>query len=228
MKYVIMCGGHYEQFIVPRQLLKCCGERIVDRTIRLLEKCGVKREDIEISTENPVFESCGVQLLYNKKNYYEVSPTGNIDDGYWVNCFARTEAPTTYLFGDVFYSEDCIKQIVEAETTDIIFFSTAKPFARNYVKSHVEPLAFKVYDWRRFYGAIEDCKRLYDAGKFWRHPIAFDVWAVLKGLPTEIDVFKKQTADVFGEGFHAIYDYTCDVDRISDIQAIEKALNYRP
>ena len=32
-----MCGGEYKDFKIPKQLLKINGERIVDRTIKLLK-----------------------------------------------------------------------------------------------------------------------------------------------------------------------------------------------
>lgn len=36
MKYVIMCGGYYEQWKTPKQLQIVNGEALVERTIRLL------------------------------------------------------------------------------------------------------------------------------------------------------------------------------------------------
>ena len=37
MKYIIMCGGDYKDFKIPKQLSLIKGERVVDRTIRLLK-----------------------------------------------------------------------------------------------------------------------------------------------------------------------------------------------
>ena len=54
MKYIIMCGGQYQQWSTPRQLIKIRGEPIVARTIRLLRENGVT--DIAISSSNKVFE----------------------------------------------------------------------------------------------------------------------------------------------------------------------------
>ena len=46
MKYVIMCGGYYQNFKeTPKQLSVVNGERIVDRTIRLLKENGIEEEN---------------------------------------------------------------------------------------------------------------------------------------------------------------------------------------
>ena len=41
MKYIIMCGGKYSNFQTPKQLIEINGERLVDRTIRLLRERGI-------------------------------------------------------------------------------------------------------------------------------------------------------------------------------------------
>ena len=41
MKYIIMCGGKYPKFEIPKQLLKVNGEVLVERTIRLLKENGI-------------------------------------------------------------------------------------------------------------------------------------------------------------------------------------------
>ena len=54
MKYILMCGGNYPKFEVPRQLLKVNGEVLIERTIRLLRENGIT--DIAISTNNKAFD----------------------------------------------------------------------------------------------------------------------------------------------------------------------------
>ena len=66
MKYIIMCGGTYIKFQQPRQLLVVAGERIVDRTIRLLKQEGIT--DMAISTNNDAFKDCGAPLIQDKYN----------------------------------------------------------------------------------------------------------------------------------------------------------------
>ena len=67
MKYIIMAGGSYEKFEIPKQLLKVNGEVIIERTIRLLRENGVK--DIAISTNNPAFDYLDVEKLRHENNY---------------------------------------------------------------------------------------------------------------------------------------------------------------
>ena len=39
MKYILMCGGNYkDKFEIPKQLLEVNGEKLVERTIRLLKE----------------------------------------------------------------------------------------------------------------------------------------------------------------------------------------------
>ena len=67
MKYIIMCGGEYDKFKTPKHLSIIKGERIVDRTIRLLRENGIK--DIYISSNNPLFDDCGVPRLEHNNTF---------------------------------------------------------------------------------------------------------------------------------------------------------------
>ena len=67
MRYIIMCGGIYNNWETPRQLLKIRGEPIVARTIRLLRECGVN--DIAISSNYNTFKQFHVPLMYHNNNF---------------------------------------------------------------------------------------------------------------------------------------------------------------
>lgn len=223
MIYIIMCGGDMTDH--PKQLSKVYGEVLVERTIRLLKESGIKQEDIYISSNNPIFDNFGVARIAHSNNNYLYKDGYEKNPHYWVDAYVRIDVPATYLHGDVFYSPECIKKIVETETDDVAFFSTAFPLIKDYLKPHVEPLGTKVVNQERFHWAIQRCKELDDAGKFWRRPISYDVWAVLKGVPTEYDYFKPQTPEIFGEGFVPIFDYSCDIDTPKkDIEKMNRIL----
>ena len=197
-----MCGGDYTYWDKPRQLTEINGEPIVARTIRLLREAGVK--DIAISSNNPVFKKFGVPVLTHDNNFVS---HGKTSTGYWVDCFYPTDAPTCYIMGDVVFSPEAIKTIVEYETDDIMFFGSKKPFADVYPKIWREPFAFKVVNQKRFRTAIEEVKALYVANVFKRHPIAWEFWAVIQGTdPNRIN-----------RHYVGINDYTCDIDKPSDI-----------
>jgi len=210
MKYIIMCGGQYREWKTPRQLAVVKGERIVERTIRLLRENGIK--DIAISSNDPVFELCGVPVLRHD-NFYFVWKDWNAD-GHWCNCFYLTEEPTCYLFGDVYFSPEAIKTIVETQTDDIELFGSAKPFADNYIKPWVEPFAFKVVDVEHFEDAIMELKEKTKTS--WREPIAWELWCIIKGRRIDIDDYRKD--------YTVINDYTCDIDHKQDIEELEKVL----
>ena len=201
MKYIIMCGGGRIGEI-PKQMYRVNGEEIVERTIRLLRAEGV--EDIAISTMDTVFEKYKVPLLEHDKTYFNRSGRK-----YWVDGFYPTDEPATYLFGDVYFSPEAIHKIVTTDTNDIEFFASAPPFAREYPKPWAEPFAFKVVNQQHFRKAIADVKCLCDSGSYTRHPIAWELWGMIKGtLINHIDY----------RSYTAINDYTCDVDQEGDVK----------
>lgn len=208
MKYIIMCGGEYKRWNTPRQLLEIDGEPIVARTIRLLKKCGVN--DIAISSNNPVFEQFGVPVLKHD-NHWEVYVKDKklASNGSWLNAFYLTDYPVCYLMGDVVFSPEAIKKIVETETDDIQFFASSPPFAKNYPKKHAEPFAFKVVNTKKFWKAIAKTKECEQKQMFLRDPIAWELWQVISNSPINF---------IFYGNYVAINDYTCDIDTESDLQ----------
>jgi hypothetical protein len=199
MKYILMCGGKYRKWEVPRHLTVIDGETIIGRTIRLLREEGIT--DIAISTDNPVFEQFGVPLLKHN-NTYEANGY-NDWTGHWVDAFYPTNNPACYIFGDVFFSLEAIKTIVNTPTDDIEFFASAPPFAADYPKKSAEPFALKVRDQAMLHDAIKRVKRLYSTGAFKRKPIMWELWQVIKDTPiNQIDY----------TNYTVINDYTCDID----------------
>lgn len=203
MKYILLCGGmnskEQKRFDKPRHLLEIKGEPIVARTIRLLRENGV--EDISISTDAPeLFEGFGVKII---KRYFD---TGSL----WIDCFPTILVPVCYLFGDVVFSPEAIKKIVETETEDVEFFASAPPFPTIYKKRWAEPFAFKVQNAQHFREAIEKTRDLHLIYKaFKREPIAWELWQVIKRTPLNIIDYTNYTV---------INDYTCDIDEPEDIK----------
>jgi len=213
-KYIIMCGGNYKHWETPRHLSIVMGEELVARTIRLLRENGIT--DISISTHNPVFEKFGVPILKHD-NKFEARYF-KIEEGNWFNCFYPTEEPVCYMFGDVFYSNEAIKTIVNTETDDIEFFGSRPPFADSYIKDHEEPFALKVANQKHLREAIEKTKELDKQGAFWRQPIMWELWTVIKGTPLQV---KKGE---YPAEYTVINDYTCDIDWKQDIINLEMIL----
>ena len=212
MKYIIMCGGNYRAWEKPRQLLPFLGEPIVARTIRLLRENGI--EDISISSNKPGFDCFGVPVI-NHYNSYDAA-SYNKSKGNWCDAFFFSDDPTCYLFGDVVFSENAIRKIVQYETDDVMLFGSSPPFSKEYPKRWIEPFAFKAQDMDHLYRAVEDVKRLDKAGRFNRRPIAWEVWNVVSRGP-DGDV---NTIDC--SSYKAINDWTCDIDKPSEIPLLER------
>ena len=212
MKYIIMCGGNYSWWEEPKHLTKVNGEPLVARTIRLLRENGI--EDIAISSKDERFSNFGVPRLEHENNYKtEKSKTIS---GYWVDAFYPSDEPTTYLYGDVYYSNNCIKTIIDTPTNDILFFASTKPCRPDYFKQWEEPFAFKVVNQTRFKKGIATCKIKRDMGETKREPISWELYRVLNNI--DINVHKIRG------GFVAINDISTDVDCIEDAKELEKII----
>ena len=200
MIYIIMCGSNHEKINgIPRQLVEIKGERILDRTIRLLRENGVK--DIGITCTDNAFHDVDAEIIH-----YDSS-------GPWINAFVKTYEPTTYILGDVYFSPEAIRKIVETDTNDIEFFASAPPFATGYSKPWAEPFAFKVVNHKHFHDSIAKVKELSRQGAWHRDPISWELWQVIKGTPINQICYTNYTV---------INDYTCDIDEPSDIRTMER------
>lgn len=206
MRYIIMCGGTYGE--KPKHLLMVRGECIVERTIRLLRKCGA--EDIAISTNDDRFEWLEVPILKHENDYIY----GHEERHCWLKAFYPTTQPVTYIFGDVYFSEAAIRKIVETETDSIMFFASAPPYAKEYMKPWSEPMAYKVMDPELFFSKIEECHRYDLEGKFKREAVSWELWQVIKGTPLNRILLN----------YTAIRDYSCDVDDEEEARELEERL----
>ena len=216
MKYILMCGGRYDEFTTPKQLLKVNGEVIIERTIRLLKENGIK--DIAISTTNPAFDYLEVPKLKHNNTFIHEYKNEKAK-GWWLDAFYPTDEPTCYIWGDVYFSEAAIKTIVETETDDIELFGSMPPFADNYVKRWIEPFALKVFNTNHLKESIQKTKELAIEGKTWRtNPIIWELWTVIKDVPLQTK------ADEYIYNYTAINGYTIDVDDADDVIKIENYL----
>lgn len=209
MKYIIMAGGVYPAWETPRQLTQIRGEPLVGRTIRLLKEAGV--DDIAISTHDERFNGFGVPLLHHENTFHGYE--GGM--GTWVEAFYPMEDAACYLMGDVLFSPEAIKKIVETETDSIAFFASAPPFDHRYIKQYAEPFGFKIADQKAFRSAIETVKALEKSGAFLRRPIAWELWQVIQGTPLNTIV----------TDYTVINDYTCDIDRMEDAERLRGITN---
>ena len=210
-KYILMCGGKYDKWQTPKHLTPIKGEPIVARTIRLLRENGV--EDIAISTNQEGFDGLGVPILHHDNNY----KLGlDHDYGNWLDAFYPSNDPICYIFGDVVFSPEAIRTIVNTQTDSIEFFASAEPLPSFYPKPWAEPFAFKVVDTDLFFESIERAKRYEKECLFYRKPVSWELWQLIKRTPINRIDYSNYTA---------INDYTCDIDSPEDIAIIERLVN---
>lgn len=207
MKYIIMAGGEYERFKTPKHLSVVKGEVIIKRTIRLLKENGIK--DIAISSNNPMFDGLGVPRLEHTNTYKQVNGT---QEGYWLDAYYPVEEPVCYLYGDVYYSENAIKTIINYKSDKNILFGTSD--AKNkYHNNWGEPFAYLVNDYSTFFKGIEDVKRLQDKGFTKRMPVTWELYRYLNNLDVNVQ-------RVLDDTYVAIDDETMDVDSPEELEAM--------
>ena len=208
MIYVIMCGGEYIQWNPPKWLQVVNGEPIAGRTIRLLKEQGVN--GIFISATDKRLKSLGVPVLEHDNPYTNTDTLHS----YWCDAFYPSDRPTCYLFGDVVYSPEAIKTIIDFQTDDIMFFGSSEPAPEGSYKRWGEPYAFKVVDTAYFKACIHFTKALQDKGRFKRPPLAWELWQVIQNTPL----------NEIMPNYCTINDYTCDVDDMDDLNHMDNVL----
>lgn len=212
MVIILSDSRNAQPFETPRQLTKINGEPLVARTIRLLKENGIN--DIIITSHDKRFDNLGAERYEPKNNIYEPFK----ETGYWLNAFPLeilTE-PTIYLFGDVYYSENAIKTILETPTDDILFFCTYKNQDPRYIKHHDEPMAYKVVNIDKFKEHIQKVKDAKDKGLCCREPVTWELYRSINNQELNIHTMTK--------GYVAINDESCDIDSINDIVLLERKL----
>ena len=198
-KYIILAKGGHKGFTEPRQLTKINGERILDRTIRLLKENGIK--DI-IVTGN--YTDIDAKVIDPEGNTYEY----DTDKGYWLDAFKGIIGNYTYIWGDVYFTDEAIKTIVETKVKENTLFCTDEK-----VKGWNEPLAYKIVNKDKFEKSIETCKRMYDNGKAKRNPIIWEVYRIENGININKHILKDNVI--------MINDETTDIDSPRDIAKLK-------
>lgn len=234
MKYIIMCGGDYPKFKIPKQLLKVNDEVIVERTIRLLRENGIT--DIAVSSNNPAFRYLDVEIITDDSNNYVCGdPNSNIKAvKSWLQAYTLENEPTCYLHGDVYYSEDAIKRIINKPVKNTMFICVPdKQDIPNRDKRNIkgrEPIGYKVENYKMFNASVLNLLQMVNNGDFKNakiDPISWTVYRYINGL--DLGLNANSYADlnsIFNSNgdYMIINDYTTDIDSIEDIKKIEEVL----
>lgn len=199
MRYVIMANGkgrrwgHYNG--VPKHLISFNGETLLARTVRLIHEFDITGEVI-ISSANLAYEIEGAAIHVPLRSDREIDRF----------CYELIQDNVCFLYGDVFYTEKTMAQIVERSVKDILFFGTNKTIVAVKVRDgklmrrYLDTLIGMVDD-----GALKDAKgwQLYHAVQ----EMPLDGYAISYGYvliddcttdfntPEEFEVFRKRSLD---------------------------------
>lgn len=208
-KYIILACSNDETFDIPRQLVEINGERLIDRTIRLLKENGVY--DITVLCNDDRFNYLDVSIYKPRNDVYDYINK----KGYWLDAFPNEliEDNVCFIWGDVYFSSDAISKIVNTECEENLFFCSHNNRSEYYIKEYDEPFGYKIVDSDLFKKHIEIVKKLYDEGKTCRHPIIWEVYRSMNNIDINTHLMTKN--------YVAINDITCDIDSYIDKYLIE-------
>jgi len=145
-----------------KHLLTVGGETLLYRQVRLAKKHGA--DEVYIASSFPEHETLGAHRYTPTNNIYEIDRF-LCSSELWNN-----EGTTTYLYGDVYYSENAIRMILNAKTNEAIFFGRApcsddqyafnnELYALKFAPDFHEELAKHIYHVRNAFinGQINRC-----------------------------------------------------------------------
>lgn len=162
MIYVIMAAGdgkRWNNYLgVPKQLIEINGETLLGRTTRILKENGI--DNYVITGKDERFGEYG-RLITQSHNDCEVDR------------FELFNEPVCYLYGDVYYTEEAIKTIINAWVEDVMFLGSGQ-----------EIFAVKVKELKLFYKHKNRVKRMYLNGEIGRC-IGWEVYRSINGIPLD-------------------------------------------
>lgn len=209
-KIIIMCGGVYDNFEKHKALSIINGEPLIERTIRLLKENGIN--EYYISSNDNNFKKYTNVLHHTNTYKYE---NGKVS-GYWIDAYYPTNEPTIYLHGDVYYTDEGIKKILNLNPTQNTFIGNEIALNKEH-KNWGEPFGWIIVDTNKFHKAIEDTKKLQDEGKLERgYAISWELYRVHYGLdPNKMYIL---------DNTYLVLDNTYDIDYPYQIEELNNKL----
>ena len=209
-KIIIMCGGVYDNFEKHKALSVINGEPLIERTIRLLKENGINEYYISSNDDN--FKKYTNVLHHTNTYKYE---NGKVS-GYWIDAYYPTNEPTIYLHGDVYYTDEGIKKILNLNPTQNTFIGNEIALNKEH-KNWGEPFGWIIVNTDKFHKAIEDTKKLQDEGKLERgYAISWELYRVHYGLdPNKMYIL---------DNTYLVLDNTYDIDHPYQIEELNNKL----
>lgn len=188
MKYIIMAAGKGTRWGdykgVPKHLIEINGEALLGRTTRLLKEN--KIYNYVITSDDVRYKQYGMTIsqTYNDCEIDRFEET--------------TDDEICYLYGDVYYTEEAIKSIIETPADDVLFFG-----------SSWEIIAVKVSNKKLFFEHKNRVKELFLKGQISRC-IGWEVYRSINNIPL--------TEHKINERYCIINDGSDDIDFPDDYE----------
>ena len=215
MRYYILANGEGTRWGnymgVPKMLVEIDGETILARMVRLLKEEGVKKKDIVIC--GPYEDENATTVITKSKTKREVfEEIANLAKG-----------PFTILYGDVYYTKECIHEVVTRPIKKYDEFFTISPNPNTGCK-WAEGYAHRCKDWKWWRDTMHEINtnaELIRTGKDW-----FIHWWLLG----ERDIDKinsypeqcyNQDHDIFWCDQTDDFDYPEDLDTFCEVTGHE-------
>ena len=192
MKYIIMADGKMTRWKIdcdtPKHLIKIQGETLIERLVRQLKEVINVDDKIIITSHDSRYEVVGATRYEPKNNHIE------LDRFTW----ELIEDEVCFLYGDTYYSDYAINQIVKLRTNDLDFVSTKDSIIAVIVnqgdelKKHIEIVKEHFYK-----GIIPACKG----------------WQVYQSYTNQLRKNKFETTESMVHiedetfGFNTVHDY---------------------
>lgn len=219
MRVIILADSNNTQpFEVPRQLYVINGERLIDRTVRQVKEN--KKRSIYITSHDERFDIAGTKR-YEHDNTWK----GEEENGIWLDAYPLDIIvdDTVILMGDVWYTDEAIKTILNYNGSDNRFFCTDIDKEKNpyYFKAHDEPLGWYIGNAEEFKTAVNELKEKQKDAEY-----VYSNWQVFRYL-CGVNIDEHDLRAVEGQ-FTAINDGSIDIDKVQDIELLERrTMRYR-
>lgn len=192
MKYIIMCAGkgtRWNNYLgVPKHLIEINGETLIGRTTRLLKENNIK--DYIITSSDERYKKYG-ETIPQSYNDCEIDRFEYLKDN-----------EICYLYGDVYYTDEAIKTIINTKTQDALFFG-----------SHIEIFAIKIIDKDLFFAHKKKVKELFMKNKINRC-IGWEIYRSMNKIPFNQHIITNK--------YYYIEDGTDDIDYPEDYEKFKK------
>jgi hypothetical protein len=225
-RFVIMAGGggtRWKNHLgTPKHTIVIEGERLIDRTVRLIRER--TDADIVIVSSNP---DCGVEGTRRVESTPMVE--GDFNDGLVpsVPHWSPTER-TIILFGDVYFTDHAMDMIVRSyESSDYWFFGrkdastiTQCPWGETFA------IALLPQHQQVFHNAISEVDKVYKLGEISRIT-GWEVYRKLQDIPLHDHEIKDNFVEIndFTEDFDYPYDYRLWIERFREQFYIQQGMD---